>query len=94
VKTVKVRGLNRKHKVLIYTISTCAWCKRTKKFLSEMGAEYEYIDVDLCSKEDQEKIRDEIKKIGGSLVYPTMIIDDKILIEGFLEDKIRELLEP
>ncbi|MGQ9782112.1 MAG: glutaredoxin family protein [Nitrososphaeria archaeon] len=94
METMKVQGLNRKHKVLIYTISMCAWCKKTKKFLSDIDSEYEYVDIDLCSKEDQDQIRNDIKKRGGSLVYPTMIIDDKIMVQGFLEDEIREALAP
>lgn len=90
---VKVQGKNRKHKVLMYTISTCAWCKKTKKFLSDNDIEYNYVDIDLCKEEDREKIREDIRKRGGEIVFPTMIVDDKILITGFLTDKIKEVLE-
>jgi len=92
MEVVRVQGGNKKHKVLIYTISTCGWCKRTKKFLSDIGIEFEYVDIDLCSKEDREMIRNEIRRRGGELLYPSMIIDDKVLIQGFQEDKIKELL--
>ena len=90
---VKVQGKNGKHKVLIYTISTCAWCKKTKKFLSDNDIEYEYIDIDLCKEVDQEKIRKDIRNRGEVVAFPTMIVDDKILITGFLTDKIKEVLE-
>jgi glutaredoxin-like protein NrdH len=90
---VKVQGKNRKHKVLMYTISTCAWCKKTKKFLSDNDIEYNYVDIDLCKEADREKIREDIRKRGGEIVFPTMIVDDKILITGFLTDKIKEVLE-
>lgn len=92
MEVVRVQGKNKKHKVLIYTISTCGWCKRTKKFLSDIGIEYGYVDIDLCSEEDREMIRNEIRRLKGELLYPTMIIDDKVLIQGFQEDKIKELL--
>lgn len=88
----KVTGKNKKHRVLLYTISTCAWCKRTKKFLRDNGIEYEYIDVDLCNEADRKKIRSDIARRGGSTVYPTIIIDDNLLITGFLENKIKEAL--
>jgi len=88
----KVTGINKKHRVLLYAISTCAWCKRTKKFLRDNGIEYEYIDVDLCDEADRKKIRSDITKRGGSPVYPTIIIDDDQLITGFLEGKIKEAL--
>jgi len=93
MKIVKVPGKNNKHRVLMYAISTCAWCKLTKNFLKDNNIEYEYFDVDLSDGEDREKIRREILKRGGRLSYPAIIIDDKILINGFREDKIKETLE-
>jgi glutaredoxin len=93
MKRVKVLGKNSKHKVLMYAISTCAWCKLTKKFLKESNIEYEYVDVDLCEEEDREKIRQDISDRGGIPSYPTIIIDDKILITGFRKDKLTEALE-
>jgi len=77
----------------MYAISTCAWCKRTKNFLKDNNIEYEYIDVDLSSGEDRERIRREILKRGGRLSYPAIIIDNKILINGFRKDEIKETLE-
>lgn len=93
METIKVPGKNKKHKVLVYAISTCAWCKRAKKFLTENNIEYEYVDIDLCSKDDRDKIRDAILSRGGRLSYPTVIVDDRSLITGFNEDRLREVLE-
>lgn len=90
---VKVQGKNNKHKVLLYAISTCAWCKMTKKFLKENDVEYEYVDVDLTSDEDHEKIREEIVSRGGEPTYPTLIVDGKTVINGFRKDKIKEALD-
>ena len=77
----------------MYAISTCAWCKRTKQFLKDNNVEFEYVDVDLCTDEDQEKIEKEITERGGRLSYPTLIVDDEILITGYKPDKIMEALE-
>ena len=93
MRTVKVLGRNSKHKVLMYAISTCGWCKRAKKFLKDNDVEYEYVDVDLCSWKDKEKIRQDIQNRGGRLAYPTIIIDNKILLTGASPDKLREVLE-
>lgn len=92
MKTTKVQGNNNNHRVLLYAISTCAWCKRTKEFLKDNDIEYEYVDIDLCSQEDRQKIREDIQNRGGRLTYPTIIIDDKILVTGLREDKLREAL--
>jgi len=93
VKTVKVEGKNNKHKVLMYALSTCAWCKMTKKFLNENNVEYEYVDVDLTDDEYRDKIRQHIMSRGGEPSYPTIIVDDTTVITGFRKDKIKEALE-
>ena len=89
----KVSGKNNKHKVFIYALSTCVWCKLTKQYLGDNNVEYEYVDVDLASEEDKQKIHTEIVSKGGTLSYPTTIVDDKVVITGFRKDKFKEALE-
>jgi glutaredoxin-like protein NrdH len=93
MQTIKVPRKNNKHKVLVYALSTCGWCKRAKQFLKDNAIEFEYIDVDICGMEDKEKIRQDIQNRGGTLAYPTVIIDNKILLTGAPQDKLREVLE-
>jgi len=93
VDKVKVSGKNSKHRVLLYALSTCAWCKKTKKFLKENDIEYEYVDVDLTNDEDHEKIREDLIKRGSEPSYPTIIIDNKTVITGFRVDLLKEALE-
>jgi glutaredoxin-like protein NrdH len=88
----KVSGKNTAHKVLVYALSTCVWCKMTKQYLKDNGVEYDYVDVDLCGEKDKEKIRAHIISKGGSLSYPTIIVDDNVLINGFRKDKFKEIL--
>jgi glutaredoxin len=90
---IKVPGKNNKHKVLMYALSTCGWCKKTKDFLRNSDIEYEYIDIDQCSVEERAKIREDILKRGGRLSFPTLIIDDETLITGSNEHRIREALD-
>ncbi len=93
MKRNRVPGRNKQHKVLLYALSTCSWCKRAKKLLADNDVEYEYVDVDLCSREDREEARRDILSRGGRLSYPTIIIDDKTLITGFREDEVKAALE-
>lgn len=88
----KVLGKKSQHKVVLYALSTCAWCRMTKQFLKDNDIEYEYVDVDLCEEEEKHKIRENIQSKGGPLSYPTIIVDDKVLITGFRKDKIQEAL--
>ena len=93
MRTVKVSGKNNKHKVLLYAISTCGWCKRAKNFLNDNNVEYKYVDIDLCNNEDKSAIRKDILNRGGVLAYPTVIVDEKTLLTGPSPDKLREVLE-
>jgi glutaredoxin len=88
MKIQRVSGNNKKHKVFVYALSTCAWCKKTKQFLKDKDVEYEYVDVDLLSKEDLEKVKAEIASRGAQLLFPLIVIDDKVIITGFREDQI------
>ncbi|MEE8632754.1 MAG: glutaredoxin family protein [Candidatus Bathyarchaeia archaeon] len=92
MSTTKVHGKNRSHSVVLYTRSTCVWCKRTKEFLNENDVEYEYVDIDLCTDEEREEARKNILSKGGRISFPAIIIDGK-LINGFHEDKIKEALK-
>ena len=88
----KVQGKQDKHKVFLYALSTCVWCKMTKQYLKDNNIEYNYIDIDLCTEEDKQKIRQEIQSKGGPLSYPTTIIDDKVVVTGFRKDLLKEAL--
>ena len=93
MKTVRVRGKNKQHEVILYALSTCEWCKKAKRFLADIGVEYEYVDVDLCSRSEREEIKRKVLEMGGRLSYPAIIVDEKTLINGFHEDKIKGALE-
>ncbi len=93
MKVEKVPGKNSKNKVLLYALSTCAWCKMAKQFLKDNNVEYEYVNVDLCTDEDLKKVKKDILDRGGSLSYPVIIINDKTLINGFRKDLIKEHLQ-
>jgi glutaredoxin-like protein NrdH len=89
----KVSGKNNKHKVFVYALSTCVWCKLTKQFLNDNSIQYEFVDVDLADEKDKDKIHETIQNMGGMLSYPTIIVDDKVVINGFRKDKLTEVLE-
>jgi glutaredoxin len=90
----KVEGSKKDHKVFIYTLSTCGWCKKTKKLLESMDVEFEYVDIDLLEGEEDKTVREEMRKHNPRLTCPTIVFDDgKEVIIGFDEEKIRRCLE-
>jgi len=91
VNVVAVPGEMKDHKVLVYALSTCAWCKRTKQFLKDRKVHYEYVDVDLASPEDRKEIENDLRK-RNCQAYPAVLIDGKRLITGFRADDLKEAL--
>jgi glutaredoxin len=89
----KVPGSKKDHKVMIFTLSTCGWCKKTKKLLKDLDVEYEYVDIDTLSGKEREKVREELRKHNPRMSAPTVVIDDgKNVIIGFNEEEVREAL--
>jgi glutaredoxin-like protein NrdH len=82
----------KKGKVMLYDLSTCGWCKKTKALLNELGVEYDYTDVDLLKGEEQNAVVKEIMKYNPDSNFPTLVIDAKKCIVGFKEDEVRKAL--
>ncbi len=85
---MKVDGSKTDHKVFIYTLSTCGWCKRTKELLREKGVAYEYLDVDTCQGEERKTAIEDLKRRNAPLGFPVIIIDDNTMISGYKPDEI------
>jgi glutaredoxin-like protein NrdH len=92
VAITHVEGEN-KGKIMLYALSTCGWCKKTKALLNELGVEYDYTDVDLLKGEEQSRVIKEIEKYNPECNFPTIVINSKKCIIGFKEDEIREALK-
>lgn len=79
--------------IMVYALSTCAWCKRTKKLLNDLNVSYDYIDVDLESEEEQYKLDEIISVHNPYGSFPTIVIDDNECIIGFKPKEIKERFE-
>jgi glutaredoxin-like protein NrdH len=83
----------KKGEVMLYALSTCVWCKKTKKLLEDMNIDFYFTDVDLLDSQEKEKAKDEIKKWNPACSFPSMVIDNKVCIVGFDEAKIKDALK-
>ncbi len=78
-------------KIKLYTLSTCSHCTRTKRFFKESGIDAEFVDVDLLTGPERTRILDEVRKLNPDCSFPTICINDIIII-GFHEEKLRKAL--
>ncbi len=91
VEAKHVQGSD-KGKIIVYALSTCIWCKKTKNMLKDMGISYSYIDVDQLEGGDREEVMAEVKKHNPNGGFPTTVIDDSHCVVGFDEKKIMDKL--
>jgi len=86
-----VSGTNHDFSIRIYTLSTCGWCRKTKKLLNDLGVTYDYIDVDLLNLEQQAKTKEELRSFNPRTSYPTIVIDNEPII-GYDKEMILKKL--
>lgn len=86
-----VEGQN-KGKLVLFALSTCGWCKKTRALIEDLDADYEYVYVDLLKGEEREEVVEMIKKWNPQVSFPTLVINDDKTIVGFKEEEIKEAI--
>ena len=81
-------------KLMLYALSTCGWCQKTRSLLEHLGVEYSYLYVDQASGEERQRAMREVSRWNPSVSFPTLVIDDASAIVGFKEEEIREAVKP
>lgn len=69
-------------KIIIYTTTSCPFCKMAKEYFEAKGVEYEEKDVTHDAQLQQEMIDK-----SGQFAVPVIDIDGKVVV-GFQKDKI------
>jgi len=89
---IKVNNNISQRDVKIFALSTCIWCKKTKKLMDDNNITYKYLDVDLLNNEDKQEAVSEMKKHINNISFPLIVIDNEIAIKGFQEKELRSTL--
>jgi len=79
-------------KVVLYALSTCGWCSKTKELLKSIGVDFDYVYVDLLEGDEREKVLNEVERYNPRGSFPTLVIRGEKTIVGFQEKDIREAL--
>jgi glutaredoxin-like protein NrdH len=78
--------------IMLYALSTCGWCHKTKELLDDLGVQYDYEYVDHLHGDEREKAIQEVSRWNPACSFPTLVIDNKKCIVGYKENEIREAL--
>jgi glutaredoxin len=77
-------------KVSMYTLSTCPWCRKTKRYFTEHNIPFEFVDYDLADPTTQDKIMRELEAEGAN-GFPFVRIGNQV-VEGYQPGRYAELL--
>ena len=80
-----------KGSVRLFALSTCIWCRKTKKLLDSLNIAYDYIYVDTLKGKEKEEVMDEVERWNPRCSFPTLVYNDEKCITGFKEEEIKEL---
>jgi len=79
-------------KIMLYTLSTCVWCRKMKKWLDEKGLAYSYVDVDRETGKDKEAVMEELEHWNPLCSFPTVVVNQKECLVGFKPEKLQEII--
>ncbi|MBX7076123.1 MAG: glutaredoxin family protein [Methanobacteriaceae archaeon] len=81
-----------KGNILLFALSTCGWCAKTRKLLEELKVEYDYIYVDLTQGEERNEAVHELQKYNEAISFPTLVYNQEDVIIGYKVEEITELI--
>ena len=80
------------HSIMLFALSTCVWCRKTRNLLDSLDVPYQFIYVDELSSSDKAEVLEEMDKFNPGRTFPTVVIDGNRIIVGFKKDEIERAL--
>ena len=79
-------------KVIMYTLSTCPWCRKTKQWFKDHNIEFEFVDYDLATDDVKKRIQEKVRSDELALSFPIVYIGRSV-VQGHNPDKYAALLK-
>lgn len=77
--------------VHLYALSTCPYCRMTKKYLDEHEIAYEIIEVDLLEGDVKESAVADVVRLSGGKSFPVLDVDGQVVV-GFNKGRMAQVL--
>ena len=79
------QGSKTRHKLRFMGLTTCSFCRKAKQFLDDNDFTYDFLYLDKIDPDEKKKLKIEFAEhFDKRLSYPTLIIDDKEILTGFI----------
>ncbi len=75
----------------LYALSTCPYCRMTKRYLDDHGITYEMTEVDSLEGDEKQLAIDKVKELSGGTSFPVLVADGHVIV-GFNKSKMTDIL--
>lgn len=75
----------------LYALSTCPYCRMTKRYLDDHAITYEITEVDQLEGAEKEAAVARVKELSGGTSFPVLVADNEVVV-GFNKSKIAAIL--
>ncbi|XP_033751079.1 glutaredoxin-like [Pecten maximus] len=76
-----IENFIKKHNVVVYSKTTCPFCKKAKAALDSEGIRYEAVEIDQKNY-DMQSIQDDLGKLTGARSVPRVFVNGKFIGGG------------
>ncbi len=87
-----VHGQHTEHQAVFYGLSTCGWCRRTRKFLEEQDVEFNYVYVDKLQGQERKDAIEQVRCWNSAVSFPTVVVGENQCVIGYKPEKLKEAL--
>lgn len=77
--------------VKLYGLSTCPYCKMTKRYLDDNNITYTMVEVDKLEGDERQSAIDTVKSLSGGTSFPVLSAGDQVVV-GFNKTKLASVL--
>ena len=78
--------------VLVYALSTCPWCRKTKQWFTDNKVAFEAVDVDTLPDAEQDAAADKAFELSGGRRFPVVVINGEVIV-GYSPEKFLDHLK-
>ena len=94
IEFTKYEGDDCGHDLTVYSLSTCAFCRKAIDFLREEGVAFRVLELDKIPVQRKRDIKRFLKEKFEDLpVFPVLVVDDEECVAGYAEDAWRRRIE-
>ena len=77
--------------IRLYALSTCPYCRMTKRYLDEHGITYDLTEIDTLEGDAKQTAVAKVKELSGGTSFPVLVADGEVIV-GFNKGKIARTL--